>query len=59
MILWQKDPECLILPKHFDVQFAEHMLNVLKAALNNLEGDHKSMGLLKQIEQKKQWHKDF
>ena len=35
--LLQKDGNCLTFPKHFDVRFAEHTLNILKAVLNNLE----------------------
>jgi len=35
--LHKEDPKCLTFPKHFEVRFAEHTLNVLKAVLNNLE----------------------
>ena len=32
-----QDSNCLTFPKHFDVRFAEHTLNIVKAVLNNLE----------------------
>ena len=41
MLLCQEDTKCLTFPKHFDVRFAEHTSNLLKAALNNLEAAKK------------------
>ena len=34
---WQEEPKVLTFPKHFDVRFAEHVLNVLKDGFINLE----------------------
>ena len=33
----KENENCLTFPKHFEVRFAEHTLNVLKAVLHNLE----------------------
>ena len=33
---WQEEPKVLTFPKHFDVRFAEHVLNVLKDVFINL-----------------------
>ena len=39
--LLQEDGNCSTFAKHFDVRFAEHTLNILKAVLNNLEAARK------------------
>lgn len=36
-LLHRENDKCLTFPKHFEVRFAEHTLNVLKAVLQNLE----------------------
>lgn len=40
-LLHQEDASCLNFPKHFEVRFAQHSLNLLKAVLHNLEAAKK------------------
>lgn len=40
-LLHQEDESCLNFPKHFEVRFAQHTLNLLKAVLHNLEAAKK------------------
>eukprot|EP00794_Sanderia_malayensis_P003798 gene3798-4323_t len=40
-LLHQENGKCLNFPKHFEVRFAEHTLNLLNAVLHNLEAAEK------------------
>jgi len=40
-LLHQENGKCLKFPKHFEVRFAEHTLNLLNAVLHNLEAGEK------------------
>ena len=40
-LLHQENRKCLKFPKHFEVRFAEHTLNLLNAVLHNLEAAEK------------------
>ena len=40
-LLHQENEKCLKFPKHSEVQFAEHTLNLLNAVLHNLEAAEK------------------
>ena len=40
-LLHQENGKCLKFPKHFEVRFAEHTLNLLNAVLHNLEAAEK------------------